>query len=196
MCTIKLIVRCICVTEDYHAFLYPIQGSEVEPPSCHAPFSTEVNGLHYFWAESLGEKAATTAVGIFRTETECWSIQKTTGCPPHAVCSGGCASIGKNMFCFGGDIDSSGTLSNDLHVLNLETFKWSELHPLEKPLCKSGCGLVAVDERTLGCFGGFDYGPTQQRSTFIRNPYYSNRSGWTNEFHLFDVKTGTITPIR
>ena len=169
----------------------------MEPPACHAPFSTEVNGLHYLWAESLRKKSVTTEVGIYRKETECWTMQKTTGRPPHAMCNGGCVSIGKSMFCFGGDIDNRivGTLSNDLHMLNLETFKWSEFHPLEKPLCKSGCGLVAVDEKTLGCFGGFGYGPTQQGSTFIRNPFYSNGGGWTNEFHLFDVKTGTVAPI-
>ena len=99
-----------------------------------------------------------------------------------------------NLYCLGG-YDGS-TWFNDLHELNLETFQWSNVHPKsnssEQPIRKSSCGLVAVNERTLACYGGFGTAPThvQIGSTFTRS---IGREGQTNEFHLFDIQEGIIT---
>ena len=99
-----------------------------------------------------------------------------------------------HLYCFGGYDESSGI--NDLHKLSLETFQWSKVHPKnnlsEQPICKSACGLVAVNQRTLVCFGGNGSEPThvQPGSTFTR---YKGSEGRTNEFHLFDTQEGIIT---
>ena len=147
----------------------------MEPSACLGAFTTEGNGLHYVWrGEGPAEEATT--IGIFNPTNEEWTLQPTTGTPPSGLWGGGCASIGKDLYCFGG---GSGFTSyyNDLHKLNLETFQWSEIHPRNDqtnwPMPKIGCGFAAVEKRTLCYFGGY------------------TGSKWTNEFHLYDVQEGT-----
>ena len=145
----------------------------MEPPACRSAFTTTANGLHYVWRGGGPAKKATT-IGIFNPTNEEWTLQPTTGTPPPGHWDGGCASIGNDLYCFGGNSGSS--YFNDLHKLNLETFQWSEVHPRNDrtnwPLPKRICGFVAKNQRTLCCFGG---------STDIR---------FTNEFHLYDVQEG------
>ena len=147
----------------------------MEPPACRGAFTTAAKGLHYVWRGWGPAKEATT-IRIFNPTNEEWTLQPTTGTPPTGLGYGGCASIGNDLYCFGGSNGSSHF--NDLHKLNLETFQWSEVHPRNDltnwPMPKMGCGFVAIDERTLCCFGGFN-----------------KDSGWTNEFHLYDVQEGT-----
>ena len=146
----------------------------IEPPACWGAFTTAANGLHYVW-RGAGPAEKATTIGIFNPTNEEWTLQPTTGTPPPGLWDGGCASIGNDLYCFGG---SNGSFYfNDLHKLNLETFQWSNVHPRNDqtnwPMPKSGCGFVAINRRTLCCFGG------------------STDSGWTNELHLYDVQEGT-----
>ena len=147
----------------------------VKPPACVGAFTTTANGLHYVLRGSDPAVQATT-IGIFNPTNEEWTLQPTTGTPPPGLANGGCASIGNDLYCFGGSNGSSDF--NDLHKLNLETFHWSKVHPRNDqtnwPMPKDGCGFAAVDKRTLCCFGGF-----------------TKDSGWTNEIHLYDVQEGT-----
>ena len=149
----------------------------MEPPACVGAFTTTAKGLHYVW-RGWGPAEETTTIGIFNPTNEEWTLQPTTGTPPPGLWRGGCASIGNDLYCFGGYNGSS--RFNDLHKLNLETFQWSKVHPRNDqtnwPVPKIGCGFTAVNQRTLCCFGG---------ST-------NTDSGWTNEFHLYDVQEGTI----
>ena len=131
---------------------------------------------------------------MYNILTEQWTLTPTTGPPPPGLWGGGCAIIMNHLYCFGGYNGSSHF--NDLHKLNLKSFQWSKVHPQnlsEQPICKAGCGLIAVNERTLVCFGGYGIEPThvQPGSTFTRNIFGSD--GWTNEFHLFDTQEGIIT---
>ena len=148
----------------------------MEPPAGAGAFTTAAKGLHYVWRGGGPAKEATT-IGIFNPTNEKWTLQHTTGTLPPRMWGGGCAFIGKDMYCFGGRKESSNNGSsyfNDLHKLNLETFQWSKVHPKNDqtnwPMPKSGCGFVTINNTTLCCFGGF-----------------SLDSGWTNEFHLYDV---------
>ena len=164
----------------------------VEPPACVNAFSAEAGGLHYSWRGRGREK--TTSIGVYDIQTEQWTLAPTTGPPPPGLWVGGCAVMMKHLYCFGGTNGSS--LFNDLHKLNLETFQWSKVHPQnslsEQPICKAGCGLVAVNERTLVCFCGWGSEPThvQPGSTFTKGYGIVVR---TNEFHLFDTQEGIIT---
>ena len=159
----------------------------VEPPACANAFSAEAGGLHYSWGGRGREK--TTSIGVYDVQTEQWTLTPTTGPPPPGMWVGRCAIMMKHLYCFGGYDGSS--RFNDIHKLNLETFQWSKVHTTknlsEQPICKVGCGLIAVNERTLVCFGGYCGKPThvQPGSTF--------RNGRTNEFHLFDTQEGIIT---
>ena len=154
----------------------------MEPPACKAPFSAEAGELHFLW----GTPAENT-IGRYNARDEKWTLIRTTGPPPPGSWNGKCAIIENHLYCFGGISGSS--MTNDLHKLNLETFQWSKVNDSEnissdQPTCKQGCGLIAVNEETLVCFGGYCKTPTfkQPGSTFYR---MSVPSGWTNEFHLF-----------
>ena len=163
----------------------------MEPPACDGAFSAEAGGLHYSWRGQGREK--TTSIGVYDVQTEQWTLTPTTGPPPPGLWGGGCAVTMNNLYCFGGYDGFS--WFNDLHKLNLETFQWSKVHPKndssEQPTCKSGCRLIAVNKRTLACFGGWCSKPThvQPGSTF----YCGIKSdGQTNEFHLFDTQEGQL----
>ena len=161
----------------------------MEPPACMGAFSTETGGLHYSWRGRGREK--TISIGVYDVQTEQWTLTPTTGPPPPGLWVGGCAIIMRHLYCFGGYDGSS--RFNDFHKLNLETFQWSKVHTTKNlskmPICKSGCGLVAVNETTLVCFGGYGREPThvQPGSVLTR---VSRSEGWTNEFHLFDTQEG------
>ena len=172
----------------------------MEPAACTRPFSTEGDGLHYLWRGSgLGEKATT--MGVYNPKNESWTLQQTVGSIPLGMYYGSCATLGNRLYSFGGYNKSS--LFNNLNQLSLKTFQWSQIQPkndpssTECPIRKVGCGLVAVDDETLGCFGGYGTDPTKvlSGSTFIRDKRYTNTQGWTNEFHLFNVQSGTFNII-
>ena len=148
----------------------------MEPPACERAFTTAANGLQYVW-RGWGPAREATTIGIFNPTNEEWTLQPTTGAPPSGLWGGGCVSIANDLYCFGGYNGSS--YFNDLHKLNLETFQWSKVHPrniqTNWPMPKIGCGFVTVNNNTLCCFGGCN-----------------EDSGYTNEFHLYDVQKGTI----
>ena len=56
---------------------------------------------------------------------------------------------------------------------------------------KIRAGLVAFGDK-LGLFGGYGLpsGPTQPGSSFIKNKRFSDVDGWTNEFHVYNLKEG------
>ena len=146
----------------------------VEPPACWSPFTTAVDELHYVWRGGGPAKEATT-IGIFNATNEEWTLQPTTGIPPPGLWDGGCTSIEDDMYVFGG----YGRFSrfNDLHKLSLDSFHWTKVHPRNDqtnwPVPKQGCGFVAIDKRTLCCFGG-----------------YTDDGDRTIEFHLYDIQEG------
>ena len=188
-----LLTQCICISEKYQYsmtvhYLFPcfllsqtMAAPADEPSACAGAFSTEAKGLHYTW-KGIGPSEWETTLGIFNTRTEQWTLQPTTGSPPPGVWSGGCASVGDHLYCFGGSDGSS--RFNTLHKLNLKTFHWSRVHPTsdpsEWPRCKNVFGLIAKDERTLVCFGGYAVDPE-------KGQHACNK---TNEFHLFHIQEG------
>ena len=176
---------CTCVHCFIPCALLQTMDAPVEPPACVRAFSAEASGLHFLWG---GQSEKTTTIGVYDVRTEQWSLTPTTGPPPPEQWNGGRAITMNHLYCFGGWNGSS--RCNDLHKLNLETFQWSRVHPKsnssEQPICKDGCGLITMNERTLVCFGGYGSEPThvQPGSTFS--------GGRTNEFHLFDIQEGII----
>ena len=155
-------------------------------------FSVEDSGLRYSWRGTSPEEKANT-IEIYNSHSERWTSKCTSGPPPSGLYSGGCVCLEKNLYCFVGYVGSC--WRNDLYKLNCETFQWSKLHPQnadlsEVPMHKTGCSLFAVDEDALGCFGGYGIGQAQPGSTFIKNGKGDSESGWTNEFHLYNLRTG------
>ena len=175
---------------------------QTEIAACAGPFSAETGGLHYSW-RGRGPAEKTATVGVYDPKTEQWTLQPTTGpiTAPSGLYSGGCVALDNHLYCFGGESSESSSgshqMHNDLHRLNLTTFQWSNVHlgsaqrVSSLPMQKAICGFVVVNERTLGCFGGWGPGiaPFQPGSRFLKD---EGVYGWTNEFHLFDVQTGMI----
>ena len=102
------------------------------------------------------------------------------------------ASVDDDLFTFGGCDDSR--LYNTLHILK-GTSQWIELCPQNKspesPIAKNGAGMVAFSDN-LAVVGGYGipHGPTQPGSSFIKNTDSTDSSGWTNEFHIYNLKDG------
>ena len=151
----------------------------MEPLPCFSPFTSEANGLHYVW-RGYGPGNNATTIRIYNFKCEQWTLQQTTGPPPPGQEGGGCTTVMNHLYCFGGGYGGF-SYSNDLHKLNCQSFEWNKIHPRNEgslwPDKKANSGLVAVDETTLACFGGF------------------GKSGFTNEFHLFDLKQGAIINV-
>ena len=170
----------------------------MEPPARYGSFSAESGGLHYIWRGKGLDLSVPQeiSVKIYNPKTELWTSQITTGPPPAGVFDGGCTATESHLCCFGG-IGEPMRRSSDLHMLNLKTYQWKKAKLKTcPPLRKNGCGLIEVDEKTLGCFGGYGLGSKQPSSTFIGNPKATDGSGWTNEFHLFDIQKGAIIDHR
>ena len=54
--------------------------------------------------------------------------------------------------------------------------------------------IVYFDTNKLAVIGGYadPCGRIQQGSTFVVNEYFNDGSGWTNEFHVFDIVKGEV----
>ena len=57
---------------------------------------------------------------------------------------------------------------------------------------KTGCGMIAF-RNSLVVFGGYGVpqAPTEPQS-FIKDTRYTDGSGWTNEFHIYNFLEGSI----
>ena len=101
-----------------------------------------------------------------------------------------CVCVGDLLYLYGSD-------RKLLSQLDLRAFLWSELWATtdldngETPMIKDACGMVYFADGHLGVFGGYAHpsGPLQPGSKFILNTYGDENEGWTNEFHLFNIKT-------
>ena len=101
-----------------------------------------------------------------------------------------CAVLGNCAYTYGG----RWKYAYAVHELNLETMVWRRLEPKngeDGPMQKDKAGMVTCGDEALCVFGGYrlDIGRRQPGAT-----YHSDRSNhgncWTNELHLFHVKTG------
>ena len=125
---------------------------------------------------------------------ERWEQQPTTGAPPPGLYQGACASIQDSLYTYGG-IDGSWYQSG-LYRLCTSAMEWRKLEeriPQDGPMRKGGCQMVQFND-TLVLFGGYGFprGTIQPGNIFIKSKKNSDGRGWTDEFHLFDVKKGTF----
>ncbi|XP_064387422.1 uncharacterized protein LOC135335784 [Halichondria panicea] len=166
----------------------PEMDTLVEPPPCSSLFSAKTDKCHYVW-RGLCSRLGSNIIAVFDPSTEQWSLKPTTGPQPPGEWSGCSVCVGHYLHIFGGH--DGNDFVNDMYKLDLDTFHWTKARSSgSRPIKKNGCGLVCLNKITLGCFGGFGIeGPTQPGSTFTSNGQ-PDRSGRTNEFHLFDVRNG------
>ena len=147
--------------------------------------------------KDLSEKSRqhlSSVVEIFDLLSESWEQRPVTGdAPPPGTYLAASASLHDDLFSFGGTYGSQ--FLNALHRLDIEKLCWSQVSPQNAdgaPMPKYGCGMVAFGN-CLGVFGGYGVprGPTEPQS-FIKNTTFTDGSGWTNEFHIYNVAEGQI----
>ena len=171
-----------------------------EPCPRYLQGSTSIGDRLYMWggrtkdfSESSRRKLAPVhVVEIYDPYLEAWQQDTTTGAPPPGLYNGGCTSVHESLLWYGGRDDKS--CFGTLHQLNTVSLNWEELHQNtpQGPMAKLGCGLVSFQGNKAALYGGYGIptGPTQPGSTFTKDTGYSDGSGWTNEFHLFDLQEG------
>ena len=130
-------------------------------------------------------------VNVFDPYLETWQEQHTTGVPPRGLYGGAAVAHSTSLYSFAG-VDGIAR-HNSLHVLDIDTLVWKEISMTTNvPMPKSECGMVFFATHHLATIGGYGH-PTQAiqaGSSFHKRPDLTDGSGWTNEFHVFDVTEG------
>ena len=173
---------------------------EPHPRFWHSAFS--VQGKIYIRGGSTqhfdtdeGKKELATTIEEYDPVSQVWRQLKTTG-PFHPGLSAvACTAFGDYLFAYGG---SNGIeLHAVLSQLNIKTLVWTQLstESVDGPMRKDASGMVFFGDSKLAVIGGYadPCGQIQQGSTFVLNEYFNDGSGWTNEFHVFNVPEGEIT---
>lgn len=121
-----------------------------------------------------------------------WRTVEINGDPPKGFFGGAYCSSSRDFYLYGGEDGSN--KHGELHRLPFSSLTWNRLaqeSPKDRhgPMKKFGCGMVYVHGNKLALFGGYGdrLDDLQEGSVYQRG-----RSGWTNEFHLFDCMI-TIT---
>ena len=125
----------------------------------------------------------------FEPTNEVWQQIPTEGTPHPGLTQAACVCVGDLLYVYGSD-------RKVLSQLDMRAFLWSELWATteldsgETPMIKDACGIVYFADGYLGVFGGYAScsGPLQPGSMFSKNKFGDENEGWTNEFHLFNIK--------
>ena len=131
-------------------------------------------------------------VEIFDPYSELWEQRQVQGVAPSpGTYDAASASLHDDLFSFGGT-DCRRYL-NTLHRLDSKTWRWSQVSPQNAdgaPMPKYSCGMIAF-RNSLVVFGGYGVprGPTEPGS-FINFTDDGSESGWTNEFHIYNLSEG------
>ena len=155
-------------------------------------FAATVEGKLMIWGglteliqtEELDEEIAS-AVEIFDPYKEEWLRTSTYGAHPPRLLNGACASVGHNLYVYGGcrGAEEYGRL----YQLDTRTLTWTLLagYTAHGPRKKTACQMIPYEDR-LVLFGGCGppHGSTQ--------PVLGDVEEDTNELHLFDLEEGKI----
>ena len=134
-------------------------------------------------------------VEIFDPYSESWEQRQVEGnAPLPGKYLAASASLHDDLFSFGGR-DGSENYFNTVHRLDTKTWRWSQVSPQNAdgaPMPKYGCGMIAF-RNSLVVFGGNGRprGPTEPQS-FIKDAFATNGSGYTNEFHIYNLSEGNM----
>ena len=173
----------------------PLEHSEPQGRLWH--WSAIVDGKQYTYGGHCGAGGfpTLTKVNIFDPTTEIWQEKPTSGDPPPGFCMASCATIGPNIYHFGGNDRSA--KYNTIHQFDTRVLRWYPVTatnpPKEGPINKSEARMISYLEKLLVISGG--YGELKDQSLpgreYVPNP---NRvgDGWTNEVHCFHVDSSEL----
>ena len=145
-------------------------------------------------SSTAAESELSRQVEVYDCYSKTWVQRKTTGTPPPGLVYGACTSINNKLYTYSGfDVDVSqytGTLSQ----LDTSTMEWKLLTSDIGPMKKVGARMIALNDEQLAVYGGagIPTSPVQPGSSFVRDSSSSDGSGWTNEFHIFNISNGML----
>ena len=138
-----------------------------------------------------GQDKLKSTVNVFDPYLETWQGQCTTGVPPRGLYGGAAVAHSTSLYSFAGSDSTS--WQNSLHVLDTDMLVWKEISmTTTSPMPKTGCGMVFFSTHHLATIGGYGR-PTQPihtGSSLYKDTDFTDGSGWTDEFHVFDVTDG------
>ena len=174
-------------------------------PRCFQ-YAAPVGGRCFLWGgrvpdfSASGRRKLASTVEIFDPYLETWKQQSTSGVLPLGLYDGACASLLNLdlLYSFGGFDGAS--CYNSFHTLDPTKLEWNELQVLNQadgPMRKRGCKMVVYNQDQLALFGGYGFpmGPTRPGVVFTEDTSFTDRRGWSNEFHLFNVNEGIISLV-
>ena len=133
-------------------------------------------------------------VEIFDPYSETWEQRQVEGnAPLPGTYAAASASLHDDLFSFGGQNERKNNYFNTVHRLDTKTWCWSQVSPQNAdgaPMPKFSCGMTAF-RKSLVVFGGIGVpqGPTEPQS-FMKSAGYTDGTGWTNEFHIYNLSEG------
>ena len=129
---------------------------------------------------------------VFDGDSSEWIRMDTVGSNPEAYQNFSTTSIGDHIYYYGGHDGT--TYTNQLIELDTQTMELKEIIPRnsnEGPMMKRDCGLVSLWNERLLAWGGYGIPTTTQPgSRFVPDTRETDGSGWTNELHCYDIKSG------
>ena len=133
-------------------------------------------------------------VEVYDCYSKTWAQRKTTGTPPPGLAYGACTSIKNKLYTYSGYGGGGSPFTGTLSQLDTSTMEWKLLTSDIGPMKKRGAGMIALNGEQLAVLGGYGIptSPTQPGSSFVRDSSSSDGSGWTNEFHIFNISNGML----
>ena len=141
-----------------------------------------------------GKRELATTIEEYDPINQVWRKLKTTGAFHPGLSAVACTAVGDNLYAYGGSDGSE--LHAVLSQLDMKTLVWTQLsiESVDGPMRKDASGMVVFDDYKLAVIAGYadPCGQIQQGSTFVINEYFNDGSGWTNEFHVFNITKGEV----
>ena len=140
------------------------------------------------------ERELSRQVEVYDCYSKTWVQRKTTGTPPPGLTNGACTSINNKLYTYSGDGGGDSLYTGTLSQLDTSTMEWKLLTSDIGPMKKRGARMIALNGEQLAVLGGYGIptSSTQAGSTFVRSSSSSDGSGWTNEFHIFNISNGML----
>ena len=141
-----------------------------------------------------GKLELATTIEEYDPINQVWRQLKTTGAFHPGLSAVACTAVGDYLYAYGGS--DGNELYAALSKLDIKTLVWTQLsvEALDGPMRKDASGIVIFDTNKLAVIGGYadPCDRIQHGSTFVVNEYFNDGSGWTNEFHVFNIMKGEL----
>ena len=174
----------------------PLEHNEPQRRWWHC--SAIVDGKQYTYRGhcGAGRFPMRTVVHIFNNVTELWQETETSGEPPPGFVGASWASIGPNIYHFGG-VGLGGNY-NTIHQFDTRVLRWNQLtatNTEEAPAAKYDAGMLSYHGNLLVISGGKGYPPNKHLPgrEYLPDPDAGYEDmGYTNELHCFHVDSSEL----